>query len=45
MEPAQFRMEALAEHLTATYHYSSDKRIRTDSPAPALRKLQRSREK
>ena len=41
MQPAQFSVKPLTNHLAVTHDHSSDKRIRTDPPTPALRELQR----
>ena len=39
MKLPQLSVEPLTHHLVPTHHNSSDKRIRTDPPAPALGKL------
>jgi len=39
MQIAQFSMKPLANQLAITHHNRSNKRIRANSPAPALRKL------
>jgi hypothetical protein len=39
MQVPQFSMKPLANHHTVTHNHSSDKRIGTDSPTPALSKL------
>jgi hypothetical protein len=41
---AQLSMESLANHVPVTNNHSSDKRIRTHPPPPALSKLKRSQE-
>ena len=38
---AKLGVESLADHLASPHHDSSDERIGTDSPPPALRKLKR----
>ena len=44
MQPAQLSMKPLTNHLTVTHNNSSDERIGTDPPPPALSKLQRPQE-
>ena len=41
MQPTQFSMKPLANHLALTNNNSSDKRIRAHPPPPALSKLKR----
>ena len=41
VQPAQLGMKPLADHLAVTHDHGADQRIRADSPAPALGKLQR----
>ena len=44
MQIAQLGMKPLADRLAIAHNNSSDERIGTHSPPPALSKLQRSRE-
>lgn len=44
MKLSQFGVEPLANHLAISHNNSSDERIGTDSPPPALSKLQRTLE-
>ncbi len=44
MQPTQFSMKPLANHVPVTSNNSSDKRIRTDPAPPALSKLKRPQE-
>jgi hypothetical protein len=44
MQPTQFGMKPLANHIPTPNNNSSDKRIRTHPPPPILSQLQRSQE-
>jgi hypothetical protein len=41
VQPAQFNVKALADHLIVTHEDRSNERIGADPPAPAIGKLER----